>query len=145
MWIGEVPSPQGERARVRGDFTYEGGCLKRPNIDKSRELRRNLTDPERKLWKILRNRQLEGIKFRRQFPIGAYILDFYAPEYRIAIEADGGQHYQDKDIGEDSKRTASLSAQGIQILRFSNRDIMQNIEGVCEVILRAVREKSPSP
>ena len=93
----------------------------------------------------MRNRQLEGIKFRRQFPIDAYILDFYSPEYKVAIEADGGQHYEHKSIEHDAIRTDALSAKGIIILRFSNRDILQNIEGVCEVVLRTLKEKSPSP
>jgi len=66
------------------------GEMKRDNINRCRELRRNLTDAEKKLWRLLRNRPLVGVKFRRQFSIGSYIIDFYSPEYKLGIEADGG-------------------------------------------------------
>ena len=111
--------------------------MKRPNIDKSRSLRRIQTEAERKLWGSLRDRRLNGVKFRRQFPVGRFILDFYSPEYRLAIEADGGQHFEN-GIGIDSARDAILSTLGIETLRFSNRDILQNIDGVCEIILRTI-------
>ena len=122
--------------------------MKRINIDKSRELRKNQTDAEKKLWSLLRNRQLGGTKFRRQFSIGKYILDFYCAEYKIGIEADGGQHFDEKGKSRDDRRTGELSKKQIQIIRFSNIDILTNIEGVCEVILQAIekrKEKSPSP
>jgi len=121
--------------------------LKRPNIQNSRKLRKNQTDAERKLWSVLRNRQLNGIKFRRQFPIDNYILDFYAPEYKIALEADGGQHYTNDGGIRDNARTEVLKLQDIRILRFSDRDILINIEVVCEVILKAAesQENTPSP
>lgn len=121
--------------------------MKRPNIPVSRKLRKDQTDAERKLWSVLRNRQLNGIKFRRQFSIDRYILDFYAPEHKIAVEADGGQHYADEGVAKDKVRTEALEVQGIRILRFSDRDILMNIEGVCEVILRTVEnhKNTPSP
>jgi adenine-specific DNA-methyltransferase len=121
--------------------------LKRPNILRSRELRKNQTDAERKLWSLLRDRRLGGIKFRRQFPIDKYILDFYAPELQLAVEADGGQHYEHEGAARDAERETVLSAQGMQIIRFSNTDILQNREGVYEVILRTIerRQKTPSP
>lgn len=112
--------------------------MKRPNIPKSRELRKNQTDAERKLWSVLRSRQLNRIKFRRQFSIDKYILDFYAPEYKVAIEADGGQHYTDEGVIKDNARAKTLNILGIRILRFSDRDILMNIEGVCEVILSTI-------
>ncbi len=123
--------------------------MKRKNIGKSRFLRKNQTDAERKLWLLLRNRQLAKVKFRRQFPIDRYILDFYSPEYKLGIEADGGQHYSDEGEVKDELRAGKLAGYGIQILRFSNLDILNNIEGVYEVILKAVekikRKNSPSP
>jgi len=121
--------------------------LKRPNIPKSRELRKNLTDAERKLWSALRDRSLGGIKFRRQFSIDSYILDFYAPEFQLAVEADGGQHYDDEGAAHDAERENVLTLQGIQIIRFSNMDILQNSEGVSEFILRTIeqRQNTPSP
>ncbi len=117
--------------------------MKRNNVAKCRNLRKNQTDTERKLWSILRNRQLAGIKFRRQFPVGKYIVDFYAPEYRLAIEADGGQHYEDKGKQRDDLRTRELSNLGVQILRFSNLEILNNLEGVCEIVLKTIEKKSP--
>ncbi len=121
--------------------------MRRKNIKNCRSLRRNQTDAERKLWSKLRNRQLFGIKFRRQFSIGNYILDFYSPEYKLAIEADGGQHYEDIGRKKDEARTKELSKLGIEIIRFSDVDILNNIEGVCEAIVKVVEDRkiSPSP
>ena len=107
---------------------------RRLNIESSRELRKNQTDAERILWNILRNRQICKAKFRRQYSIGNYIVDFYSPEYKLGIEADGGQHYADDVKQQDELRTKELAKIGIQILRFSNIDILNNIEGVCEEI-----------
>ncbi len=108
--------------------------MKRKNIGKCRFLRKNQTDAESKLWSLLRNRQLANVKFRRQFPVDRYILDFYSPEYKLGIEADGGQHYSDEGKVKDELRAGKFSKYGIQILRFSNLDILKNIEGVYEVI-----------
>ncbi|OGS17887.1 MAG: hypothetical protein A2219_01770 [Elusimicrobia bacterium RIFOXYA2_FULL_50_26] len=117
--------------------------MKRINIDKSRHLRKSQTDTERKLWSILRNRSLNGIKFRRQFPIGNYILDFYSPDHKLAIEADGGHHYGDVCQKNDSKRDEEISQAGIKILRFSNADILRNIDAVCTVIIGNAQLKPP--
>ncbi len=87
----------------------------------------------------MRNRQLSGVKFRRQFSIGKYILDFYSPEYKLGIEADGGQHYEDKGRQRDEIRTKELSKVGVQILRFSDREIFNNSEGVYEIIQQAIQ------
>jgi adenine-specific DNA-methyltransferase len=123
--------------------------MKRRNIGKCRFLRKNQTDAERKLWLLLRNRQLAKVKFRRQFPIDRYILDFYSPEYKLGIEADGGQHYSDEGEVKDELRAGKLAGYGIQILRFNNLDILNNIEGVYEVILKTIeemkRKNTPSP
>ncbi len=123
--------------------------MKRKNIGKCRYLRKNQTNAERKLWSLLRNRQLAKVKFRRQFPVDRYILDFYSPEYKLGIEADGGQHYSDKGKVKDELRTGKLARHGIQILRFSDLDVLNNIEGVYAVILKTIEEKkeeyTPSP
>jgi very-short-patch-repair endonuclease len=120
--------------------------MKRRNIEKSRALRKNKTDAERKMWSILRNRQLNGVKFRRQFPIGRFILDYYSPEYKLGIEADGGGHYKDEERVRDERRTRELSKLGVEILRFSDLDILKNIEGVYQVILKTTEnKKTPSP
>src|SRR3990167_9096672 len=122
--------------------------MKQNSIKKCRKLRKNQTDAERKLWLILRNRQLSGVKFRRQFPIGRYILDFYSPEYKLGIEADGGQHYEDKGKSKDALRTRELTKHGVKIVRFSDSDILNNIDGVYEIIQGVIENKksgSPSP
>src|SRR3990167_652076 len=105
------------------------------------------SDAERKLWSKLRNRQLFDIKFRRQFSMGNYVLDFYSSEYKLAIEADVGQHYEDIGKKKDEIRTRELSKLGIEIIRFSDIDILNNIEGVCEAIVTVIenRKISPSP
>ena len=119
--------------------------MKRNNIEKCKALRRNHTDAEKKLWMILRNRQLGGVKFRRQFPVGRYVLDFYAPEYKLGIEADGGQHYCDVNEKRDELRTRDLLNMDIQMLRFSNLDILKNIQGVCELINEAIEKRKYHP
>ena len=119
--------------------------MKRNNIEKCRRLRKNQTDAEYKLWSILRNRQLSGVKFRRQFPIGRYILDFYSPEYKLGIEADGGQHYEDKGKEQDGSRTRELAKDGVKIVRFSDLDILNNIAGVYEIIQGAIEKRKAVP
>jgi len=129
---------RGKGFRVRG--------MKRNNIKKCRNLRKNQTDAEKKLWAILRSRQVGETKFRRQFSIGRYILDFYSPEYRLGIEADGGGHYEDIGRQRDKLRTRELSKLGVEILRFSDLEILNNIEGVWEVIWETIENKrSNSP
>lgn len=115
--------------------------MKRTNIPRCRSLRKAQTDAEARLWSVLRNRQALGLKFRRQFPTGKYILDFYSPEHKLAVEADGGQHYEEAGSRADEARTEELSSLGIRILRFSNTDILNNIEGVIEVIQKAIEKK----
>lgn len=107
---------------------------RRTNIKASQELRKNQTDAERILWNALRNRQICGVKFRRQYSIDKYILDFYSPEHKVGIEADGGQHYMDGIKQQDELRTKELTKIDVRILRFNNIDILNNIEGVCEAI-----------
>jgi len=119
--------------------------MKRRNVERCRNLRRDQTDAERKLRSKLRNRQLSGAKFRRQFSVGRYILDFYSPEYRLGIEADGGQYYQNKGRRRDELRTKELSHLGVKILRFSDRDILNNLEGVCRVILETIESIKITP
>jgi very-short-patch-repair endonuclease len=107
---------------------------------KAQHLRRAMTDAERKLWSVLRNRQLDGAKFRRQQPIGPFIADFVCHERRLIVEADGGQHAD--DLG-DRRRTAFLESKGYRVLRFWNNDILTNLRGVAEVI--AARLTAPHP
>jgi very-short-patch-repair endonuclease len=97
---------------------------------RSRKLRRDSTDAEKKLWSALRNGQLNRLKFRRQVEIGNYIVDFLCPEKRLIIEVDGGQHTPERD----ARRTAFLESQGFRILRFWNNDVLQNLDGVWTTI-----------
>ncbi len=101
----------------------------------ARRLRKTMTDAERRLWSALRGRRLRGYKFRRQHPLGAFIVDFACIEHQLAVEADGGQHAESTD---DSRRTAWLERQGWRVLRFWNNDILTNIGGVQSAILRAL-------
>ncbi len=106
------------------------------SIAKARELRKNLTEGEQALWKHLRMRRLAGYKFRRQQPIGPYIVDFVSFERRLIIEVDGGQHFQQVDY--DAERTVYLEAQGYQVLRFWNRQVLEEIEAVNTVVLKVL-------
>jgi very-short-patch-repair endonuclease len=106
------------------------------NQDRARALRRNMTEAEKKLWSRLRERQIGNLKFRRQAPLEGYIVDFLCIEKRLVIEVDGGQHAE--LTAEDAERTAKLEAKGYRVLRFWNPDVMRNINGVVEMIMRAV-------
>ena len=101
---------------------------------RARKLRRDMTEAERKLWTRIRNRQLEKTKFVNQSPIGPYIADFAARSLRLVIELDGGQHSESKD----APRTKIIEAHGYRVIRFWNNDVMENIEGVLEAIVREV-------
>ena len=112
----------------------------RTTRDQARELRRHATAQEHKLWQRLRGRRLEGFRFRRQHPVGPYILDFYCCERRIAVELDGGEHSIPEQQVRDSERSEALRAEGIEVLRFWNSDVDHRIELVCGGILRALRK-----
>ena len=101
---------------------------------RAQELRRQSTEAEKKLWLHLRNRQISGVKFRRQAPIGPYIADFLAVDALLVIELDGGQH--SNRLRYDEKRTTWLERRGYRVLRFWNNDVLANTEGVIEVIQR---------
>jgi very-short-patch-repair endonuclease len=100
----------------------------------ARELRKNSTLAERVLWKYLRNRQITGHKFRRQYPIDHYIVDFLCLEKQLIVEIDGGQHA--RQVEDDTRRSEHLKSKGYRIIRFWNNEVLQNITGVLEVILR---------
>ena len=95
------------------------------------DLRNRATDAERALWKSLRGDSLNGLRFRRQFPLGVYIVDFVCFEVRLIVEVDGGQHAESKH---DETRDIWLKSQGFQVLRFWNNEVLQNMEGVMQVI-----------
>jgi very-short-patch-repair endonuclease len=101
----------------------------------SRQLRRDMTDAEKHLWQRIRTQQL-GVKFRRQHPLGGYILDFACVELKLALELDGGQHNELQT--QDNVRTAWLESQGWKVLRFWNNEVLQNTDGVLESIYTAL-------
>ncbi len=119
----------------------------------AREMRSRMTDAEALLWMLLRNRRIAGAKFRRQHPVGRYILDFYCDEKKLGIELDGGQHGE--AVQYDQQRDGWLSAQGIQVLRFWNNQMLTETEAVMEVIYQAIvstetsqtniQQNAPSP
>ena len=101
-------------------------------------MRRDATDAERRLWSALRDRRLSGYRFRRQFPIGRFIVDFACTKHRLIVEADGSQH---ADSESDRERTAWLEEQGWRVLRFWNNDVLTNTNGVVETVLKELQEK----
>jgi very-short-patch-repair endonuclease len=112
-------------------------------VPKARQLRRRATEAEKMLWKHLRARQLEGVKFRRQEPIGQYIVDFVALKKKLVIEVDGGQHAVEKE--KDRKRDQWLEHEGFEILRIWNNDIFDNLNGVLKSIREVLLYPSPAP
>ena len=113
------------------------------NIARARGLRGNLTDAEQVLWNALRNRQISGKRFRRQVPIGPYIVDFVCFENKLVIEVDGGQHAQNEHY--DANRTAWLEAEGFKVIRFWNNQVLVEKEAVKESIFEALGEVHPHP
>ena len=114
--------------------------MRKKNTPIAKRLRNNPTDAENHLWFYLRAKQLHGHKFRRQQPIGNYIVDFTCMQQRLVIELDGGQHAD--QIKQDQLRDSWLNSQGFKVLRFWNNDVFENTEGVLETILQ---ELSPDP
>jgi very-short-patch-repair endonuclease len=110
-------------------------------IRRARRLRRNPSATERLLWDRLRQRRLEGLKFRRQMPMGPYVLDFVCLRHRLILEADGPFH----DPIRDAERDAWLTAKGFRVLRFSNREIQGSPDLVAGRILAALEELPPVP
>jgi very-short-patch-repair endonuclease len=115
--------------------------LTRFKTGRARALRRNATDVEMKLWQKLRNRQL-GVDFRRQHPAGPFVLDFYCPSLRLAVELDGGQHSE--RLANDRQRDAWFEQRGVSTLRFWNSDAIENLSGVVETILAKISELQSS-
>jgi very-short-patch-repair endonuclease len=112
---------------------------------RARAMRRAPTDAERRLWRLLRDRRLDGLKFRRQVPVGPYIADFLCVGTRLIVEADGSQHAENS---RDKVRDAHLAGEGWRLLRFWNHEVIQNREGVLDTILAhaaSLRETGPHP
>jgi very-short-patch-repair endonuclease len=104
-----------------------------------------MTDAERAIWFELRAHRLTGAGFRRQVPIGPYIVDFVCHAARLIIELDGGQHFEAENIARDARRDTFLAAQGFRVIRFNNREVMTNRPGVLETIVSALGKAAPPP
>lgn len=109
-----------------------------------KQLRNNLTPAEASLWKLLQGKQLGGRKFRRQHSIGNYILDFYCPSQKLAIELDGAGHYTEEGLIKDEIRTQFLNAFGIKVLRFENKLVFEKTEWVLEEISKSFAPPRPA-
>ncbi len=121
-------------------FRYNDELLK----DQRRLLRSNQTNAEKKLWDALRNRQLNGLKFFRQYSVGKFILDFYAPQRKLVIEVDGGQHAQEAQTIYDNERTVFLKEREMTVVRFWNNEVENNLPGVIEKILSIIVVTPPT-
>lgn len=109
----------------------------------ARELRKNQTDVEKKLWFKLRNRQVLGVKFRRQHKLYDYIVDFVSLEKKLILELDGGQHNEEMIKNSDKKRSLLFEKEGYRVLRFWNNEIIEDIESVLEKIHNTLTQPSP--
>ena len=111
--------------------------------ERARTLRKSMSDAERKLWRALRTRQLDGARFRRQHPIGRYVADFVCLERRLVVEVDGGQHTEDDQIARDARRDRWLVSEGYRVLRVPTIEVKANIAGVLDTSWGALQEMPP--
>ncbi|MBS3648091.1 endonuclease domain-containing protein [Pseudaminobacter sp. 19-2017] len=108
----------------------------------AKRLRRGMTEAEERLWRELRGRRLNGIKFRRQVPLGPFVADFLCAEAMLIVEIDGSQH---ADSDYDRQRDAELKERGFRVLRFWNDDVLREVDSVCDTIIAYVRDTSLQP
>ena len=108
-------------------------------IRRARRLRRELTPPEARLWMALRRRQAGGLRFRRQHPIGPYVLDFYCDGAKLCVEVDGFAHVTGDHPARDARRDAWLADRGVQTLRIDARDVRDELDGVVGLIVATAR------
>jgi very-short-patch-repair endonuclease len=112
--------------------------------EKRRALRHNATEAERRLWSRLQRKQL-GVKFRRQYSVDAFVVDFYSPSCQLAIEVDGDSHFTADGIAYDTERTSYLAKFGIAVIRFTNAEVLENLDAVLERIKAVVQQRSQPP
>ena len=108
--------------------------------NRARSLRANLTDAEQRLWTRLRRKQIQGVQFYRQKPIGNYIVDFYAPTAQLVVEVDGSQHFDTAQMRYDKQRSAYLKELRLKVLRFDDRQVLLELDSVVEAIFSGVNE-----
>jgi len=139
---GELKSPLLDKEGVGGGCFDSTRIHNNPTLKSRRKnLRNEATPAEKKLWSVLQN---NGYKFRRQHSVDYYILDFYCPAERLAIELDGDSHFTDEAIAYDHERTAYLNALNIRVLRFLNTDVYENLDAVCNSILAELEKVKTS-
>lgn len=115
--------------------------IPRENWQHARELRKNLTKAERVLWRVLRNKQLK-VRFLRQHPVGPYIVDFYTYEKKLVIEVDGDTHAQPEQVAHDRERDAYFESLGFRVKRYTNNDILPNLDGVLQDIMEVLHSSA---
>ncbi len=113
------------------------------HTERRKELRQRSTDTEQSLWRVMKGKQL-GVKVRRQFGIGYYIVDFYIPSLKLAIEIDGESHFTEAGMAYDQERDDFISGLFITTIRFTNDEVRNNLDGVLETILDTIKTKTPS-
>ena len=111
--------------------------------ERRRLLRKNSPEAELVIWSRLKAKQLLGHKFRRQYSVGAYVIDFYCPGLKLAIEIDGDSHFQEDARDKDEYRQAFIEAFGIRFVRFTNQEVFENLEGVLARICQVMQECPP--
>ena len=131
------PKPMQDHAR----FQWQPRPVATWLLRAARRLRGDMTDTEKMLWKHLRRKNLDGYRFRRQHPLDRYVLDFYCPALKLAVELDGSQHNTKEGRTSDNERTAWLQGQGIRVLRFQNTDVVTNIDSVIKEIQCKMSER----
>jgi very-short-patch-repair endonuclease len=140
----QSPSPSGRG--VRGEGRTPKIALSSDLLGFARSLRREQTSAESLIWYLLRDRRLLGYKFRRQYPLPPYVLDFYCDELKLGIELDGGQHNADASEARDKRRDEFIRAHGIEVVRYWNHDVLLKTEDVLEDLIRRASSKvRPSP
>ncbi|MFZ5791558.1 MAG: endonuclease domain-containing protein [Pseudomonadota bacterium] len=139
----EFPSPLMGEGQGGGGGNRVTESDRATAIQLARALRRRLTGTEQKLWLLLRRKQLDGYRFRRQVPLGSYVADFACLAERLVIEIDGGQHGEAERS--DKARTAWLESRGFRVLRFWNNEVLENPDGVLQRILAALHYRSHPP
>jgi very-short-patch-repair endonuclease len=117
--------------------------VRRSMVPSARELRQRETASEKLLWSILRNRRLHGLKFRRQYPVGPFVADFYCAKRALIVELDGPIH--DDFIEQDTERTRLIEASGFRVIRFRNDELLNDPEGVLQRIVMTAKKLTPNP
>ena len=138
-------SPQRGEARRGEKHAWAPTPVPPALLQAARDLRQHMIDAEQCLWQCLRSKQLDGCRFRKQHPIARFVLDFYCPSAKLAIEIDGSQHNTLSGRAGDEERTRCLNAHGIRVLRFWNHEVLQDLPGVLERIWEALHLPPSSP